>query len=70
VVHGAWLWQPRIGRCAAEQMRRLPYTHLFGHKSNDLAIELSEKLKELVPCEASKILFCSSGSEANDMQVS
>ena len=30
---------------------------------------LSEKLKELVPCEASKILFCASGSEANDMQM-
>ena len=48
---------------------QLSYTHLFGDKSNDLAIELSEKLKEMAPCEASKILFCSSGSEANDMQV-
>jgi 4-aminobutyrate---pyruvate transaminase len=72
----AGLWCTALGYgnrelvdAAAEQMRRLPYTHLFGHKSNDLAIELSEKLKELVPCEASKILFCSSGSEANDMQV-
>jgi 4-aminobutyrate--pyruvate transaminase len=50
-------------------MARLPYTHLFGHKSNDLAIELAEKLKEIVPCAASKVLFCSSGSESNDMQV-
>ncbi len=54
---------------AANQMRRLSYTHIFGGKSNDMAIELAEKLKEIVPCEASKMLFCSSGSEANDMQV-
>ena len=33
------------------------------------AIELSEKLKEIAPCPASKILFCGSGSEANDMQI-
>ena len=72
----AGLWCTALGYgnrelvdAATRQMQRLPYTHLFGHKSNDLAIELSEKLKELVPCEASKILFCSSGSEANDMQV-
>jgi 4-aminobutyrate--pyruvate transaminase len=51
------------------QLKRLSYTHIFGGKSNDMAIELAEKLKELVPCDASKILFCSSGSEANDMQV-
>ncbi|MEM1198881.1 MAG: aminotransferase [Pseudomonadota bacterium] len=54
---------------AANQMRRLSYTHIFGGKSNDMAIELAEKLKEIVPCEASKMLFCTSGSEANDMQV-
>ncbi len=72
----AGLWCTSLGygnmeivEAAAKQMARLPYTHLFGHKSNDLAIELAEKLKEIVPCEASKVLFCSSGSESNDMQV-
>ncbi len=72
----AGLWCTSLGYgneelvdAAATQMRRLSYTHLFGHKSNDLAIELAEKLKEIVPCEASKVLFCSSGSEANDMQI-
>lgn len=70
------LWCTSLGygnlevvEAAAKQMARLPYTHLFGHKSNDLAIELAEKLKEIVPCDASKVLFCSSGSESNDMQV-
>ena len=32
-------------------------------------IELSEKLKEMAPCPTSKILFGTSGSEANDMQI-
>jgi len=54
---------------AAEQMSKLSYSHIFAGKSHDDVIELSEKLKELVPCPASKILFCSGGSEANDMQV-
>lgn len=54
---------------AAEQMRKLSFSHVFGGKSHDLAIELAEKLKELSPCPASKVLFCSGGSEANDMQV-
>ncbi|MEM8688852.1 MAG: aminotransferase [Pseudomonadota bacterium] len=72
----AGLWCTSLGygneelvETAANQMRRLSYTHIFGGKSNDMAIELAEKLKEIVPCEASKMLFCSSGSEANDMQV-
>ena len=54
---------------AAEQMSKLSYSHIFAGKSHDDVIELSEKLKELAPCPASKILFCSGGSEANDMQV-
>ena len=68
----AGLWCTSLGygneelvEAAASQMSRLSYTHLFGHKSNDMAIELSEKLKEIAPCETSKILFCGSGSEAN-----
>ncbi len=72
----AGLWCTSLGygneelvEAAASQMSRLSYTHLFGHKSTDVAIELSEKLKEVAPCDASKILFCGSGSEANDMQI-
>ncbi|NNE22980.1 MAG: aminotransferase class III-fold pyridoxal phosphate-dependent enzyme [Rhizobiales bacterium] len=72
----AGLWCTSLGygneelvETAAAQMRRLSYTHIFAHKSNDVAIELAETLKEIVPCEASKVLFCCSGSEANDMQV-
>ena len=54
---------------AAEQMRRLPFAHLFTGKSHDPAIALAEKLKELAPNDAAKVFFCNSGSEANDTQV-
>jgi 4-aminobutyrate--pyruvate transaminase len=54
---------------ATEQLRALPYYHLFGGKSLEPAIELAEKLKEIAPVPISKVLFTSSGSEANDTQV-
>jgi 4-aminobutyrate---pyruvate transaminase len=54
---------------ATEQLRSLPYYHLFGAKSTESAIELSEKLKEIAPVPISKVFYTSSGSEANDTQV-
>jgi 4-aminobutyrate---pyruvate transaminase len=72
----AGLWCSSLGygnqelvAAAAEQMSKLSFSHVFAGKSHDDVIELSEKLKELAPCPASKVLFCSGGSEANDMQV-
>ena len=72
----AGLWCSSLGYAnkelvdaAAEQMSRLSYSHVFAGKSHHDAIELSEKIKEIAPCPASKVLFCSGGSEANDMQV-
>ncbi len=72
----AGLWCTSLGygneelvQAASEQMRKLPYSHIFAGKSHDTAIELAEMLKEIVPCETSKILFGSSGSDANDMQI-
>ena len=54
---------------AIEQMRALPFYHVFGGKSTEPAIALAEKLKEIAPMPVSKVLFTSSGSEANDTQV-
>ena len=72
----AGLWCTALGYgneelvdAAAAQMRKLSFTHLFGAKSHDPAIELAETLKELAPVPISKVFFCSSGSEANDTQV-
>jgi 4-aminobutyrate---pyruvate transaminase len=72
----AGLWCTALGygneelvECAREQMSRLPFTHLFGAKSHDPAIELAEKLKEMAPMEVSKVFFGCSGSDANDTQI-
>jgi 4-aminobutyrate--pyruvate transaminase len=72
----AGLWCTALGynneelvEAAAAQMRKLPFTHLFGGKSHDPAVELAEQLKELAPVPISKVFFCSSGSEANDTQI-
>jgi 4-aminobutyrate---pyruvate transaminase len=54
---------------ATSQLRKLSFAHLFNGKSHDAAIELAETLKALVPVPTSKVLFCNSGSEANDTQL-
>jgi 4-aminobutyrate--pyruvate transaminase len=72
----AGLWCTSLGygneelvEAAAQSMRKLSYSTIFSGKSHDMAIELSEKIKEIAPCPASKVLFGGSGSEANDMQI-
>lgn len=72
----AGLWCTALGysneelvEAATEQMRKLPFAHLFGAKSHDPAIELAEVLKEIAPVPVSKVFFANSGSEANDSQV-
>lgn len=54
---------------ATEQLRTLPYYHLFAARGMEPAIELAEKLKEIAPVPISHVFFTSSGSEANDTQV-
>jgi len=58
-----------IAEAGAEALRKVSFTHAFSGKSHDGVIELSEKLKEISPVPTSKILFGTSGSEANDMQI-
>jgi 4-aminobutyrate--pyruvate transaminase len=72
----AGLWCTGLGygneeliEAAREQMSKLSFTHLFGGRSHEPAIQLAEKLKEIVPAPASKMFFTSSGSEANDTQI-
>ena len=72
----AGLWCTSLGygnaelvEAAREQMMKLPFTHLFGGKSHDPAIELAEKLKDMAPMPVSKVFFGASGSDANDTQI-
>ena len=70
------LWCTALGygneeliEAAVQQMRKLSFGHLFAGKSHEPAIELAERLKDMAPVPASKVFFCSSGSEANDSQI-
>ncbi|MDH3579792.1 MAG: aspartate aminotransferase family protein [Hyphomicrobiales bacterium] len=72
----AGLWCTSLGyaneelvETAREQLSQLSFTHIFGGKSHDPAIELAEKLKEMSPAPTSKVFFTNSGSEANDTQI-
>jgi len=72
----AGLWCTALGfgeeelvEAAVEQLKKLPYYHLFFDKSQGPAIELGEKLKAMAPMQVSKVFFTNSGSEANDSQV-
>ena len=59
----------RLVEAAARQMRKLPTYHVFGHKSHDPGIDLSEALVKLAPVPMSKVFFANSGSEANDTAI-
>jgi adenosylmethionine-8-amino-7-oxononanoate aminotransferase len=61
IGYGPW---PEIAEASAEQLQRLPfYTNWVGF-STPPALELAEKLTELVPIEVGRIFFVSGGSEA------
>ena len=59
----------RLAEAAYEQMKTLPYYHTFNGRSHPASIDLAEKLIEIAPVKMSKVLFQSSGSEANDTAI-
>jgi 4-aminobutyrate---pyruvate transaminase len=61
--------EEELAEAASKQLRKLPYYHLFGDKSQGPAIELAEKLKTMAPMQVSKVFFANSGSEINDSQI-
>jgi 4-aminobutyrate---pyruvate transaminase len=61
--------EERLVQAAARQMQRLPFYHIFNHKTHDVAAELAERLIGMMPVKMSKVFFNSSGSEANDSAV-
>ena len=70
---GAGLWcsslgfkSERLAKVAYEAMRNMGYFHMFRGASHQAVIELSDKLIALAPVPMSKVLYQSSGSEAND----
>ena len=54
---------------ATEQMQKLSYSHMFGGKTHQVGMDLSDKLSEMLPMEKAKIFFGNSGSDANDTHI-
>jgi 4-aminobutyrate--pyruvate transaminase len=72
----AGLWSVAVGfseqrlvRAATEQLKKLPFYHIFVHKSHGPAIDLSERLISITPARLKHVTFTNSGSEANDTAV-
>src|SRR5487761_1209386 len=49
--------EERLVEAATRQMRRLPYYHIFNHKTHDAAAELAERIIGLLPVPMSKVFF-------------
>ncbi|MGA7808033.1 aspartate aminotransferase family protein [Bradyrhizobium sp.] len=72
----AGLWSVAVGfgekrlvEAAARQMAKLPYYHIFSHKTHEPSTQLAEKLVSLAPDGLQHVFFTNSGSEANDTVV-
>jgi 4-aminobutyrate--pyruvate transaminase len=59
----------RLIDAATRQLQQLAYYQNFAHKSTDAAIELAAKLLQISPVPMSRVLYQTSGSEANDTAV-
>lgn len=73
-MSGLWctalgLSEHRLADAAYAQLKKLPYYQNFAHRATEPGILLSERLLEIAPVPMSKVLFQSSGSEANDTAI-
>ncbi len=61
--------ESRLAEAAAKQFAKLPYSHMFAHRSTEPAIVLSAMLAELAPEGVNRAFFVNSGSEAVDTAI-
>jgi 4-aminobutyrate--pyruvate transaminase len=61
--------EERLVAAAHAQMQKLPFYHLFYHKTHGPAAMLAEKLVSIGPPGLDHVFFASSGSEANDTVI-
>lgn len=61
--------EKRLAEAAYKQMLELPYYHTFNYKTHTPIVDLAERLIDMAPVPMSKVIFQSSGSEANDAAV-
>ena len=72
----AGLWCTALGygnqeviATATEQMNKLTFNHMFGGKTHQVAIDLADKLADMIPMKDAVISFGNSGSDANDTHI-
>ena len=61
--------ETRLADAAARQFAKLPYSHMFAHRSTEPAIVLSAMLAEIAPEGVNRVFFVNSGSEAVDTAI-
>ena len=52
-----------------EQMSKLNFSHMFGGKTHQVAIDLADTLADMIPMHDAVLSFGNSGSDANDTQI-
>jgi len=52
-----------------EQMSKLTFSHMFGGKTHQVAIDLADKLAAMIPMQDAVLSFGNSGSDANDTHI-
>ena len=72
----AGLWCTALGynnreliETTVEQMSQLTFSHMFGGKTHQVAIDLVDKLADMVPMDNAKVFLGNSGSDANDTHI-
>ena len=53
----------------AEQMSKLTFSHMFGGKTHQVAIDLADTLADMIPMQDAVLSFGNSGSDANDTHI-
>jgi 4-aminobutyrate--pyruvate transaminase len=59
----------RLIAAATRQLNTLPYYHGFAHKTTDIAVRAASDLLALAPGNMARVLFGTSGSDANDTAI-
>ncbi|TQV70675.1 aminotransferase class III-fold pyridoxal phosphate-dependent enzyme [Exilibacterium tricleocarpae] len=72
----AGLWCTSLGygneeliETIATQTRKLSFCHMFGGKTHEAGMQLSDTLAQMVPMDNARVFFGNSGSDANDTQI-
>ena len=72
----AGLWCTSLGygneeliEAISSQLHTIAYAHTFGGKTHPMAIELADKLADMLPIDDARLFFGNSGSDANDTHI-